>query len=102
MPDFLSNPLVLAAISAGIYLIAKKSPALGATLKAIFDAITKKNTADGLASADAPESARCDVLKGIRHQISEQSDPEQRAKDLALCDEFRGMLKRLSEPKVAA
>jgi hypothetical protein len=103
LSDILTNPYVLAAISGAIYLIAKKSPGLGAALKSIFDALTKKSSAvEALASADAPESARCEVLKGIRHQISEQPDPEQRAKDLALCDEFRGMLKRLSEPKVAA
>lgn len=100
MQDILTNPMVLAAVSAALYLLAKKKPALAAALKAIWDNISGGDNKK-LASAETPDEVRCAVVRGIRHQISEQADPEQRAKDLALCDEFRAMLKRLSEPKAA-
>lgn len=102
MPEFLTNPVVMAAVGAALFLLAKKKPALAAALKAIWESMVGGGVDKTLASANAPEESRCEVLKGVRYQISEQSDPEQRAKDLALCDEFRAMLKRLSELKVAA
>lgn len=105
MPDLLTHPAVLAAVSVGLYLLAKKRPALAAALAAAWKALqeTSKPDAEVVSGESVPvDVTRCNVLKGIRHDISEQEDPEQRAKDLALCDEFRTMLKRLSEPKVAA
>ena len=96
--DWLTNPAVVAVITVVAALTYTKWPKLSALLSAL---VTTKPNAD-LIIATADTESRCEVLRGVRHDISEQPDPEQRAKDLALCDEFRAMLKRLGEPKAAA
>lgn len=97
--DWLSNPIVIAVIAAAATLTATKWPAVSALLKSL---LPKSTPANEVKFTEAPVATRCEVLRGIRHDISEQDDADQRAKDLALCDEFRTMLKRLSEPKAAA
>lgn len=98
--DWLTNPTVIAIIAVAATLTATRWPQVSALLKGL---LPKTATADDQLPVAASTTAdRCEVLRGIRHDISEQDDPEQRGKDLALCDDFRTMLKRLSEPKAAA
>ncbi len=102
LPDWLTNPAVIAALSALAVVLASKRPFVSAALKAVIAYLTKDNPQPAVSDLSVQQETRCSVLRGVRHAISEQENAEQRAADLKLCDEFKAMLKRLDEPAVAA
>jgi hypothetical protein len=106
LPDWVTNPTAIAALAALATLLATKGrPFLAAAVRAAVEWLKSQSPPPAsleAAALTAAPSTRCEVLRGVRHQISEQDDPAQRADDLKLCDDFRTMLKRLDGKAVAS
>jgi hypothetical protein len=94
LPDWMTNPAVIAALSALATLLATKGrPFLAAALKAAIAWLQSQNPQPTPVLADAELDHQCSVLKCIRHKFSEDTDAKSRASNLELCDKLEAALK---------